>query len=206
MGTTLTNGRIIISGSYGVTVNRGDFNFEKLDHGLTIEYDVPEGADTAAVVAQAEAEFTAIIEEAVKPVVLDGLMLSGTLVANDGGGGVLLADVGVAQAPTNVTPIVASTPASSGGYAPQGSPFPDTPPKASPETVAALPRVIVDFDNTGAPQEWIDQRPLKSTGIYAAGAADFKNLATKKQVWVKDKNGAVQQSVVDKLTEAGITV
>lgn len=196
MSTTLTNGRVIISVQYGVTANRGDYSSEKLSQGFTIEYDVAEDADTAAVIAQAEAEWSALVEQAVKPAVLDGLNLTGTMT----GSGALLADLGGAQLPSNVTPI---TQAIGGGG---GSQFPTTPPKATLNQVAALPRVIVDLDGTGTPQEWIDQRPLKTQGVYAANAADFKNPATKKQVWIKDKNGAVQQSVADKLVEAGVTV
>ncbi len=210
MSTTLTNGRVIIGGLYGVTVNRGDFNSEKLSQDFTIEYDVPDGADTAAVVAQAEAEWSAIVEETVKPAVLDALNLTGSIVNadtdNGGMGGVLLADLGVnGSAPTNVVPIMGPI-QSAAAAGPQGGQWSTTPPKASAEVVAALPRVFVDFDGTGAPQEWIDQRQLKETGIYSPNAADFKNPATKKQVWIHDKGGAAQSSVVDKLTEAGITV
>ncbi len=207
MGTTLTNGRIIISGLYGVTANRGDFSSEKLSQGFTIEYDVPEDADTAAVIAQAEAEWAALVEQAVKPAVLDGLNLTGSIVGadlNDGlAGGVLLADLGGAQLPSNVTPITQAQAAGGNG---NGGAFPTTPPKATPNQVAALPRVVVDFDGTGVPQEWIDQRSLKADGTYKPGAADFKRSDGGKQVWIKDKNGAVQQSVMDKLVEAGVTV
>ncbi len=204
MGTTLTNGRIIISGHYGVTANRGDYSSEKLSQGFTIEYDVAEDADTAAVIAQAEAEWAALVEQAVKPAVLDGLGLTGTLEE----GGALLADLGGAQLPSNVTPIASATIASErqAGGGNGGGAFPTTPPKATPNQVAALPRVIVDLDGTGTPQEWIDQRSLKADGTYKPGAADFKRSDGGKQVWVKDKNGAVQESVMVRLVEAGITV
>ncbi|KKK72307.1 hypothetical protein LCGC14_2905180 [marine sediment metagenome] len=198
MGTTLTNGRVIISGLYGVTANRGDFSSEKLSQGFTLEYDVAEDADTAAVIAQAEAEWAALVEQAIKPAVLDGLNLTGTLME----GGALVADLGGAQLPSNVTPITQNQAGGGNG----GGAFPMTPPKATPNQIAALPRVIVDLDGTGVPQEWIDQRSLKADGTYKPGAADFKRSDGGKQVWINDKGGAQQQSVVDKLVEAGITV
>lgn len=199
MSTTLTNGRIVISGHYGVTVNRGDYSSEKLSQGFTLEYDVAEDADTAAVVSQAEAEFATIVETAIKPAVLDGLNLSGTVTEN----GAMLADLGGATRINNVVAITAAPSAPQGGGQ---AGFANTPPKATEAQVAALPRIFVDLDGTGAPQEWIDQRSLKADGTYKPGAADFKRADGGKQVWVKDKGGALQQSVVDKLAEAGITV
>ena len=200
MGTSLNNGRIIISGHYGVTANRGDYSSEKLSQGFTIEYDVDEGADTAAAISQAEAEYAALVESAIKPAVIDGLGLT----AHVGEGGVLLADLGTVAAP--MPSAVPSQPAGSGGFTSGGGGFTKTPPKASEAQVAALPRYHVDLDSTGVPQEWIDQRPLKEAGTYKAGAADFKRADGQKQVWIKDRNGSIQESVMTKLTEAGIPV
>jgi hypothetical protein len=77
------------------------------------------------------------------------------------------------------------------------------PPKASKEQVAALPRVHMDFGD--GLKVYIDQRPLKAQGIYAATAPDFKVDQPQGQgYWIKEKNGTLVQATLDAMTRAGV--
>ena len=106
--------KLTINGTYGVTVNRGDYSSEKFSLSYGIEYDV-EG-DPALVAAEASAQ-QPVIANLVKEAVLKELGLDAKFTDD----GTLVADFGtaaVAAPAPQAAPVQAAVPAQS---APSGS-------------------------------------------------------------------------------------
>lgn len=190
MGINITDGKVTISATYGATVNRGDFNSEKLSQGIVVEYAV-DGADSSAAVAQAESLYEGL-EVAVKTAVIKGLGLDADF-----------DDKGVLQAKFAATPAPAAAPFKAPAEAPFGGGGDSYKPKAD---LAGNPRFTADLDGRGV-ATWIDLRPTKASGAFSANAADFRDAANSKhQVWLKDKQGNVKAQVAEALTAAGVAV
>lgn len=203
MGTQLTDGKLTINATYGVTVNRGDYSSEKFSLSIGIEYDVD--GDSSVAFSQAEVQQT-VLAAAVKQAVIGELGLEAKFDEN----GTFLADFGSApKAAPQAAPSAQARPASSGGGG--GSQF--APPKISKEIVAAQPTITADLDGRGI-STFRDLRGLKAApgqtagpGQYSAKAADFRDLAdAQHQVWVRGKDGQILANVAAAIEGAGGTV
>lgn len=202
--TNISDGKVTISGTYGVTVNRGDYSSEKFSLSFGVEAAVEEGKDLALVVAEAKAQ-EEVIENLVKEQVLQALGLD----AKFNEDGRLVADFGSAPkatpapAPAPTTPT--SAPAGSGGKSQYG------PPKVAKEVVDAQPTITADLDGRGV-TTYRDLRALKAApgteagpGQYSAKAADFRDLADPKHVvWLRGQDGSYNAQVAEALTALGI--
>ena len=207
--TTLNDGKLTIRGSYGVTVNRGNFSSEKFSLDFGLEYAV-EG-DSAVAVAEAQAQ-ESVIATLVKEAVLRELGLDAVFTDD----GTLVADFGSAvqaAAPSAPAPVAATyaTPASAPASGSGGGTF--GPPKVAKEVIDAQPVITADLDGRGV-TTYRDLRGLKAPqgaeagpGQYSPRAADFRDLAdAKHQVWLRNKDGSVKADVAAKLTELGVAV
>lgn len=175
MGISIDGGKVTVSAMYGVTVNRGDFSSEKLSQGVTVEYEV-DGVDSSAAVAAAEGLYEGL-EVAVKTAVIKGLGLDADFDDN----GVLLAKFSGGE-------IQSAKGASNGGG---GGSQPQYKPKYD---LGQAPKFTADLDGQGA-HEWYDLRPQKTN----PNASDFRSVSegTKRQVWLKGKDGTVKASVAN---------
>ncbi len=189
MGVNVDNGKVTINVQYGITANRGDFSSEKLSQGLSIEYEV-DGVDTSAAVAQAEGLYEALVVAA-KTAVISGLSLDADF--TDKG---VLSPVFAKAAPV-VSAAPSKAPYGGGGG---GGDKPQYKPKYD---LSTLPKFTADLDGQGA-HEWYDLRPQKDN----PNASDFRSVSegTKRQLWLKDKGGAVKAQVANGLQSAGLTV
>ena len=199
--------KLTINGTYGVTVNRGDYSSEKFSLSYGIEYDV-EG-DPALVAAEASAQ-QPVIANLVKEAVLKELGLDAKFTDD----GTLVADFGtaaVAAPAPQAAPVQAAVPAQSAPSGSGGGSF--GPPKISPDVINALPTITADLDGRGI-TTWRDLRSVKAAfgteagpGQYSARSVDFRDLADKnRQVWLRGKDGAIKADVVAALEAAGATV
>lgn len=188
MGISVDGGKVTVSAMYGVTVNRGDFSSEKLSQGVTVEYEV-DGVDSSAAVAAAEGLYEGL-EVAVKTAVIKGLGLDADFDDN----GVLLAKFGAPKAAPVASPQQSAPSGGSGGSQPQYKPKYD---------LSQAPKFTADLDGEGA-HEWYDLRPQKTN----PNASDFRSVSegTKRQVWLKGKDGTVKASVASGLQAANISV
>ena len=206
MSVTIENGKVTVTSTYGVTVNRGDYSSEKLSRGVSIEYDA---VGESAVVLDASAAVAAALTNAVKIDVIEALGLEAKFDEK----GNLLADLGAAPkaapAPIASAQAPAAAPYSGGGGG--GQQF--APPKVAKEVVDAQPTITGDLDGRGA-STFRDLRGLKAApgtqagpGQYSPNAADFRDLADPKhQVWVRGKDGQILANVAAAVQAAGGTV
>ena len=104
-----------------------------------------------------------------------------------------------APAPAQAAPAPQPPPAGGGG----GSGGDRGPSKATREQIAALPRWAMDFGN--GMKMYIDQRPLKASGVYSPNAADFKeDVANGDGKWIKDRNGNLVQETQRAMTASNV--
>lgn len=193
MGVKLEDGKVTITASYGVTVNRGDFNSEKLSEGISIEFQVD--GDSSAIIATAQAQQDVLVN-AVKAAVLAHAGVDASF--DDDGN--LVPGFKAAAAPSMPTPTPASTGRPYSGQAGAGQ----FKPKAD---ISGNPRFIADLGDGRGPTNWIDLRPTKAAGEFSPNAADFRDVNdSKHQVWLKGKDGAVKASVAEGLQAAGVAV
>lgn len=207
--STINDGKVTINGSYGVTVNRGDYSSEKFSLSLGIEYAVEDGIDLAQAAAEAKAQ-EEVIANLVKEAVLSELGLDAKF--NDDGK--LVADFGAAPkaapaAPVATTPTAPATSGSGGG----GGKSQYGPPKVAKEVIDSLPVVTADLDGKGV-STFRDLRSVKAApgteagpGQYSAKAADFRDLAdTNRVVWLRAADGSYNQNTVEALQALGLEV
>jgi hypothetical protein len=108
-------------------------------------------------------------------------------------------------APAAAAPVAPqpSAPAPQGGGGGSGA-GPRTPPKATKEEYAALPRLHMDMGD--GLKVYVDQRPLKLAGKYQATAPDFKvDQRDGQGYWIKDQNGVLVLHVAQAMQNAGVT-
>lgn len=65
---------------------------------------------------------------------------------------------------------------------------------------------IVTFHHREGLHAFYDLRSLKADGTYKQGAADFRSVSegTKRQVWIRSKDGVVNDEIAGALQQAGI--
>lgn len=201
----IENGKLTVSATYGLTQNLGDFSSQKAAATYVFETDA-EG-DTAALLNEAQGVYDQIVEAA-KMSTMAHLGIEGEV-----------DDSGVLQ-PKLVKPITAPVaaapaPAPQGGYVPQqpqqnsyggGGGYQNKP----PIDVSDCPVFTADLGDGSGVQNWVDLRPAKADGRYKAGAADFRTVnkvgPKKVQVWLKDRQGAINSNVAAALQAANITI
>lgn len=196
----IANGKLTVSASYGLTQNLGDYSSQKATAGYVFETDAD--GDTAALLNEAQGVYDQLVEAA-KMSTMAHLGIEGEV-----------DDSGVLQ-PKLVKPItapVAPAPApaqSGGGYVPQQNGggqggYQNKP----PIDVSDCPVFTADLGDGSGVQNWVDLRPAKADGRYKAGAADFRTVnkvgPKKVQVWLKDRQGAINSNVAGALQAAGI--
>lgn len=195
----IDGGTVTIEVGYGLTVNKGDFNSERLDVRLTEAFPAQTGP-TAAVEAEA-LQHASTLEAAAKTFVMTALGVDASFDQN----GILQPTLGKAAAPAVAA--VAPTPISSAPSAPAASPFGNSAPaKTTPQQRDALPTFAADF-GFGL-QEYTDYRALKANGTYKSTAPDFKPTNDKdgKAIWLMQKNGSIRSDYASILQAAGVAV
>ncbi len=195
MGLEINNGKVRVSAGYSLKVPlEAQYATNDAHFALSIEFDT-EG-DSTAVIAQAE-RLEADLAAQVKLAVFAQL---GVDFREDQNG--MLQPVVTPQAATGTTPQAQSAPQS--GSAPtrqggQGGSYGK--PKAD-----VTKQDIVTFHHREGLHAFYDLRSLKADGTYKQGAADFRSVSegTKRQVWVRNKEGQLNDEVASALSQAGI--
>jgi hypothetical protein len=201
MGVTLTNGKVSIGGIYALKIDRDNYENENLSQSFSIQYDVADGVDTTAAIAEAEAIYDGLINT-VKLAVCAHL---GVDVETDDKG-VLQPKLGEFAGKYQQVAGPQAAPAGSAlpnPYAGGGGQQQYTP-KAD---LSGAPRFVADLGDGSGAIQWIDLRGVKAAHLFAPNAADFRDANNSKhQVWLKDKGGNVKQSVAAGLQAAGLQV
>lgn len=191
----IEDGTLRVSAGYSLKVGLPNYSSKDAHAGYSIE--VPVEGEEAAVLAEAGRLYDQLTQAA-KLSVLATLGVD----ADVDDDGVLQPQLsGPQPAPAAAAPAPQAAPYGGGngnGGAPQ-----QYRPKAD---ISLEPRFVADLDGQGS-TTWIDLRAVKARGDFAAGAADFRDAANAKhQVWLRDKQGNVKQSVAEALQTAGQTV
>lgn len=193
MGIEIKDGKLKVSASYSLKIPAAtDYSSEDAYMGLSLEFDVD--GDATAIIAAAPALQKDLASQA-KLAVFEQLGVE----FNTAQDGLLTPKLKAkaaapSRAPFGVPSSSENNPISrppAGGYGP---------PKAD---VTLQPQVFMDLGN--GPQAYYDLRSLKDSGVFKAGAADFRAVANSKdQAWVKFKDGNLNSKTTAALDAAGV--
>jgi hypothetical protein len=191
MPVTFEDGTIRVSASYSLKTSAGvEYSTHDAYLGVSVEFPAEGNTDELLEVASV---FEGELQNHLKENVFAALDVDGKFTET----GVLVPDL---KPPVVAAPVQQGYVSSSGqpsqGGAGGGQSF--SPPKASSDTISALPRVTLDGE------VFIDQRSLKPT-TYSAKAADFKSATdSNKSLWLYSKDGSLNADVAAKATAAGL--
>lgn len=192
MSVVVENGKMRVSAGYSLKVpHEVQYASQEAHIGLSLEFDVD--GESSAILAQGEGLEAAIAQQ-VKLAVFAQLGVDAT----DGPNGIVMpALTAPARNAAPATPKGSFTPKGSGGGG-GGSQY--GPPKAD---VTQQP--VVTFDDGNGVHAYYDLRSLKADGTFKPNAADFRSVSdgTKKQVWLRGKDGSVNARVASSLEAMG---
>lgn len=188
MPTEISETTIKVAFSYGIKVNRGNFQSEDVHLSFSVGEPLAEGATNEDIVRRAS-DLESLLEGGVKLAVFTALNLGFT--ENDG---VLQPVLDVSAIPV----AAAAAPQQRGGYSGGQN--------QGPSKISTAPRVQADFGK--GTQEYYDARPLKEANEYKPTAADFRSVNkigdTFDSVWLYQKDGTPNTESINQATAAGL--
>jgi len=189
MPTEITETTLRVSFSYGIKVNRGNFQSENANVSFSVEEPLTPLATNEDIVRRAS-DLESLLEGGVKLATFTSLNL-----AFSEKDGVLSPVLDV-----SAIPVAAAAPAQQrGGYSGGQN--------QAPSKISTAPKVSADLGKGLI--EYYDARPLKEAGEYKPNAADFRSVSkqgdgTFDSVWLYQKDGTPNTTEINLATAAGL--
>lgn len=188
MGFEILDGSVRIHGSYGVKVNRGNYQTEDMTLGMSIEFSLEDSADFDVATAKAM-ELDAALATQVKLATFAQLGLDFTEIKD----GVVVAKLPVVE--DNKPKARGGRQNKSGGGRGSGQGGIDR---------SESPTYTFE-DSDGDKIEVYDERPLKDKGLIKETAADFRAIKGRRSFWLYNAEGDPNNWVFEMAEAAGVS-